>query len=270
MGVEIRREVMRNVNEVFKRYEKKYMLMIEQYGALMQELQVYMQQDDYGQHTICNIYYDTPDYELIRTSIEKPVYKEKFRVRSYGVPGVEDLVFLELKKKYKGVVYKRRVPLSYKQAMEYLIEKKKPQEQTQIMKEIDWFMKMEQPVPKVFIAYDRIALFGKEDANLRVTFDTNIRFREENLNLANGDYGTPLMKENQVLMEIKIPGTMPLWMAHLLTKLEIYPTSYSKYGTCYMTNLYKEELFLGKIASAEWKEGKQKIVAEQNGGINYA
>ncbi len=227
---------------VFKRYEKKYLLTPEQYEQLRKCLQEFMQIDEYGLHTISNIYFDTDTYELIRTSIEKPVYKEKFRLRSYGIPGQNDTVFLELKKKYKGVVYKRRVPMSLQQAMGYLVDKKQTAEKTQILSEIDWFFKMHEPVPKVYIAYDRIAFFGKEDPNLRITFDTNIRWRDYDLDLSKGDYGEPVMEPDRFLMEIKIPGTMPLWLSHLLTKLGIYSNSFSKYGTCYQKNIFKQTI----------------------------
>ena len=227
---------------VFKRYEKKYLLTPEQYEQLRKCLQEFMQIDEYGLHTISNIYFDTDTYELIRTSIEKPVYKEKFRLRSYGIPGQNDTVFLELKKKYKGVVYKRRVPMDLQQAMGYLVDKKQAVEKTQILSEIDWFFKMYEPVPKVYIAYDRIAFFGKEDSNLRITFDTNIRWRDYDLDLSKGDYGEPIMEPDRFLMEIKIPGTMPLWLSHLLTKLGIYSNSFSKYGTCYQKNILKQTI----------------------------
>ena len=98
---------MATYQDVFARYEKKYKLTLSQYAALRRWLQDRMEVDSYGLHTICNIYYDTPDFQLIRTSLEKPVYKEKLRLRSYGVPGGDTPVFVELKKKLDGVVYKR-------------------------------------------------------------------------------------------------------------------------------------------------------------------
>ncbi len=106
--------------EVFKRYEKKYMLTRDQYNHLISLLVTKMSADEYGRHTICNVYYDTPDYQLIRTSLDKTIYKEKIRLRSYGVLTEENTVFLELKKKYNGVVYKRRVPMTLKEAGNYL------------------------------------------------------------------------------------------------------------------------------------------------------
>lgn len=221
--------------DTFKRYEMKYLMGENKYRMLRQRLQDKMQVDDYGKVTICNIYFDTPDYKLIRTSLEKPIYKEKLRLRSYGTPVEGDKVFVELKKKYKGIVYKRREKLELFDAERYLYEKEPTEKQTQITKEIDWFMTSYKDLaPAMFISYHRIALYGKEDSALRVTFDSNILWREEELWLGSGVWGNPILKEDQRLMEIKIPGTMPLWLSHILDELEIYPTSFSKYGKGYL------------------------------------
>lgn len=224
-------------NYVFERVEKKYLLTKEKYQALLKAIEPYMAQDEYGMHTICNIYYDTPTYDLIRTSIEKPKYKEKLRLRSYGRPNKKDTVFIEIKKKYKGVVFKRRVSLMLEEAERYLNSGIKPKKENQIFKEIDYFMAFYKPIPKVYLAYDRIAYFGKADSNIRITFDHHIRSRQGDLSLGKGDYGDFLLDNNEYLMEIKVPLAMPLWLVHTLSELEIYPTSFSKYG-----NVYKQSL----------------------------
>ncbi len=221
------------INFVFERVEKKYLLTREKYNLLLEAIEPYMSADSYGKHTIGNIYYDTDTYELISRSIEKPKYKEKFRIRSYGIPKAEDKVFLEIKKKYKGTVYKRRVSMTLREAEDYLEKGIKPQKEGQILKEIDYFMSFYKPTPKVYLAYDRIAYFGKENKDIRITFDHNIRSRLCNMSLAEGDYGTPLLDEYHYLMEIKVPGAMPLWLSKILSDLEIYPTSFSKYGNVY-------------------------------------
>ena len=220
---------------VFERIEKKYLLTREKYNLLLEVMEPYMSVDSYGKHTIGNVYYDTDTYELISRSIEKPKYKEKFRVRSYGVPKEEDKVFLEIKKKYKGIVYKRRVSMTLKEAEDNLEKGIKLQKEGQILREIDYFMSFYKLTPKVYLAYDRIAYFGKENKDVRITFDHNIRSRQCNMSLAEGDYGTPLLDDYHYLMEIKVPGAMPLWLSKILSDLEIYPTSFSKYG-----NVYKE------------------------------
>lgn len=218
----------------FKRYEMKYLLNEDKYRKLRERLEDKMKVDDYDLTTICNIYFDTPDYKLIRTSLEKPIYKEKLRLRSYGTPKEDDTVFIELKKKYKGVVYKRREKMNLNSAEEYLYKGKPAKKTSQIIKEIDWFLiSYKNLIPAMYISYDRIAMYGMEDPDLRVTFDSNLLWREENLHLSSGIWGTPILKEGQRLLEIKIPGTMPLWLSHILAELEIYPASFSKYGRGY-------------------------------------
>lgn len=236
---------MEKVQEVFKRYEKKYLLTREQHEALMERVGERLILDAYGLHTICNIYFDTEDYELIRTSIEKPHYKEKLRLRSYGVPKACSQVFIELKKKYDGVVYKRRIPMRLEDAEKYLYEQAVPNEDSQILNEIRWFVNFYHPKPSVYLAYDRRAYFGKEQEEFRVTFDENIRYREEELHLDKGDAGIYLLPETMVLMEVKIPESMPLWFGHILSELEIFPISFSKYGAYYkenLTHLFREGL----------------------------
>lgn len=227
------------IQGVFKRYEKKYVLTPEQFEQITPELTEHMKLDEYGLHTICSLYYDTPDKDLIRASIEKPVYKEKLRLRSYGKECTADsIVFIELKKKYKGIVYKRRVTMTLCDAKKY-IQGIRPENETQIMREIDWFLDFYKPVPSTLVAYDRLAYFGNDDENFRVTFDKNIRCRDYDLDLELGDFGEVITDEGYSVMEIKTTGAIPLWLCDLLTKLEIYPASFSKYGTFYTQTLLK-------------------------------
>lgn len=238
---------MANIQSCFKRYEKKYCLTLAQQQAILQEMQPYMKKDAYGQYTICNLYYDTDDWRLIRTSLEKPLYKEKLRVRSYGTPAPDGNVFVEIKKKYDGVVYKRRITARADEA-DFLISGFCPAGQLgQIGREIQWFQQRNRTRPKVFIGYDRLAFAGIDDPELRITFDTNIRWRTTDLDLRCGDYGVPLGGYGDVLMEIKIPGTAPLWLAHLLSETSVFSMSFSKYGSCYSRHI------LG-AAQAEHKE----------------
>ena len=224
----------------FKRYEKKYLLSREQYEKLFRELQDHIVPDAYHRSTVCSIYYDTDDYELIRRSIEAPVYKEKLRLRSYGVPDDDGTVFIELKKKYKGMVYKRRVPMGAKAAMAYLAGEAGPTECSQMTREIDWFLHENDVKPKAFIACDRYAWVDRENAELRITFDENLRWRTDRLDLTLGADGESLTEPGAVLMEIKIPGTAPLWLARLLSDQRVFPTSFSKYGTCYKNHILSE------------------------------
>lgn len=222
---------------VFQRYEKKYMITDQQFQKLRQQITGYMKKDRNDWHTIANLYYDTDSYELIRTSIEKPIYKEKLRLRSYGISQPDSPAYLEIKKKYQGVVYKRRVQLSLETAQNYLLRGEPPALSCQILSEIDWFIQRYHPSPKVFIAYERLALTGREDDTLRITFDQNIRFRESQLDLTKGNWGTPLLEPGRILMEVKAAGAFPLWLTQILTEHRIFPTSFSKYGTCYQQHL---------------------------------
>lgn len=224
---------------VFNRYELKYLLNEEQYKNVREYLSKYMEQDSYGLHTICNIYYDTDNYDLISASIEKPKYKEKLRLRSYGVPKLKSNVFLEIKKKYNKNVNKRRIALPLESAYEYLEKGVLPQvgadySKAIILKEIDFFINRYKTLaPRQFLAYDRIALFGKQDSAFRVTFDQNIRSRDYELALENGDHGNLLLPRGSYLMEVKISSAMPLWFAHMLSDNNIYRVSFSKYGNVY-------------------------------------
>ena len=233
---------MSKFQSIFKRFEKKYLINSQQYKQLGEDLTEFMLEDSYGEHTICNLYYDTEDFELIRRSIEKPVYKEKLRVRSYGVPRYDDTVFLELKKKYLKEVFKRRVALPYNSYIDYINDGLQPKVSTQILSEIQWFLNMYKPYPRMFIAYDRTAMFGKEDENVRVTFDNNTRYRIDELCLTKGDHGSTILNYGERIMEIKVEGAMPIWLTRILGENKILPKSFSKYGAC-----YKECTAMGKF-----------------------
>lgn len=232
--------------EIFMRYEKKYILKEPQYLELVSRLVTKMTADDYGLYTISNIYFDTEDFELIRSSIEKPEYKEKVRLRSYGKATEDSPVFVELKKKLDGIVYKRRVEMSLEDARKYLYYGIYPEQDGQILREIDYTVNRYNLRPAAAVSYDRIAFYGKEDGQLRVTFDHNICCRHYALDLSKGAFGAPLLEPGQMLMEVKIPGAMPVWMSRLLAELSVYPVSYSKYGTYYKEYLfYRSELAEG-------------------------
>lgn len=222
----------------FARCEKKYLLDRSVYRELLGQLRPRLKPDEYSNYSLCNIYYDTDDWRLVRNSIEKPVYKEKLRVRSYGVPEPDGRVFVEIKKKFKGIVYKRRITTGIER-VEPLLSLSDPTDYGQIGREIVWFQQFYQTKPKVFIGYDREAFSGISDPGLRVTFDTNIRWRDTDLDLRAGDWGEPLDSSDRVLMELKLPGAFPLWLCRMLTELGVYPTSFSKYGTCYTEHILK-------------------------------
>ncbi len=224
-------------SDVFRRYEKKYRIDRRTMKQLMEQFADKTVADQFGHYTIRNIYFDTDNYAIIRRSIEKPVYKEKLRLRCYGDINQSGKIYLELKKKFKREVFKRRVSMSAGELDRYLEDKARPEGSQQILQEIEYFLSYYKPHPKIFIAYDRTALSGLEDTNLRITFDENIRFRTQDLNLQAGANGQQILGCDQILMEIKIPGVMPLWLCQVLCRLEIYPISFSKVGYCYQNHI---------------------------------
>ncbi len=222
---------------VFKRREIKFLINAKQREALEKAFEEHMIPDEHGESTICNVYYDTPDFRLIRTSLNKPVYKEKLRIRSYGRTTEDGKIFMELKKKYKGVVYKRRISIRQNEAVDFLAGKAPlPNSDGQIEKEIAYFVKYYGGlVPAMYLCYDRTAYFCKEDPGLRITLDKNILWRTDRTRLTSHPNGRDLLEPGQSLMEIKVGASMPLWLAELLSKLEIRQVSFSKYGTAYRT-----------------------------------
>lgn len=228
---------MKDIVYSFERYEKKYFITESQKNVFLKIICNYIKPDEYGKYTVCNIYYDTDDWRIIRTSLEKPVYKEKLRVRSYGTPAVGGTVFAELKKKYKGIVYKRRITAKADGVEEFLNGIGNYEDLNQIGREIYRFQEFYKSVPKVFIGYDRTAFSGSLDGSIRITFDTNIRWRNTELDLRFGDFGSPLLTGDGILMEIKTAGVYPLWLAHALSDVSAFPCSFSKYGTCYNRHL---------------------------------
>lgn len=218
---------------VFKRYELKYVITPKQKKLIIEAMKPYMKMDEYGRSTIRNIYYDTDNYRLVRKSNEKPVYKEKLRIRSYSQVDEKDMVFVELKKKYKSVVYKRRIALPEREAVDWITNGTLPDVHTQIEEEIEYFRKFYGKLqPSVYLTYEREAFYALDGSDFRVTFDENILVRTTDMSLCHDVGGEELLKEG-VLMEIKVSGGIPLWMVGILTKNAIYKTSFSKYGMAY-------------------------------------
>ena len=230
---------MGNLTYVFERVERKFLLTPAQYAGLMRTLPEYMQADQYGESTILSLYLDTEDSLLIRRSLEKPVYKEKLRLRSYGVPGDTDNVFLEVKKKVRGVVYKRRICLPLAQAMECLAQGSVPAAGGQIGREIAYMLRRYRLRPAVLLAYDRTAYAELEPSpnRLRITIDRDIRSRQTDLELRLGSAGESLLAPGMRLMEIKTAHAIPLWLCAVLDQNEIRPTSFSKYGRVYEAHM---------------------------------
>ncbi len=248
--------------EVMKRAEKKYVINTDTYLKLLEIIKSCMELDPYNRgdefYTISNIYFDTRDNNLIRTSISKPKYKEKLRMRAYGVPTEFDKVYLEVKKKYKGIVNKRRTAFKLAEAYEFSKTGTiAPQEymNKQVLGELEYFISLYQPAPKVYLAYDRRAYIG--EGGLRITFDNNIRTRRYDLRLENGDYGEGLIDDELWVMEIKTPSAIPIWLSKALSKHRVYCRGFSKYGTEYekfiKTNMEGREECSNQFSAAQAK-----------------
>lgn len=228
-----------DARSVFKRYELKYLMDDEQASAVKEALNEHMRADRYAHSSIRNIYFDTPSYLLARRSISKPVYKEKLRLRSYGSLSSDDDVFVELKKKYESVVYKRRLTMPLRDAVDWLCGCGQGPT-TQIGQEIG-YMRVRYPDirPAMYLSYDRDAYSSGRD--LRITIDTNILARTEDADLTLPVGGHPVLPEGYTLMEIKTLYGYPAWLTSLLSSNRLYNSSFSKYGNAY------KEMVLRKV-----------------------
>lgn len=226
-------------NSTFVRYEKKYILTAEQYRQLSSALEDYTMPDEYGQTDIYTIYYDTPDFLLVRRSLEKPIFKEKLRLRTYGKPEKFSAAFVEIKRKYDKTVYKRRFSLSYAEALAYF---QNPFGDTQIAKEICYALHCYPKIqPAMAITYTRISKIGKDDPSLRITFDSDIRWNREPTNFTEISGGAPLLPPGSQIMEIKAAQSIPLWLTQVLTRFSCYPGSFSKYGAAYTAMIHEKK-----------------------------
>ena len=260
---------------VFKRYEIKYVVTAEQKERILKAMESYMELDRFGRSTVRNLYFDTDDFVLARHSIAKPDYKEKLRVRSYSKADADSTVFVELKRKFDGIVYKRRIGLPETDAMRWMsgvkdgdiiaeLEKESPQ----VAAEIEYFAGMYSGLrPVIYLSYDREAYRMKKDqsasSDFRVTFDSNICCRESELTLTSDAYGTSLLEDGMYLMELKCPGAIPLWMTKILSEERIYKTSFSKYGTAYCSFMEKTPCERSHEIAAAGYRGYAAAIANQ-------
>ena len=256
---------------VFKRYELKYRITADQKEKILRAMEPYMMMDEYGKSTVRNIYFDTDDFVLARHSIAKPDFKEKLRIRSYSTADADSTVFVELKRKYDHVVYKRRVGLPEKEAMEWITKGVRDGGETQRDLEIDYFLGYYKGLkPALYLSYDREAykmrrgmsrLDGGTD--FRVTFDSNIRCRESGLSLRAEPGGRSILEDGIYLMELKCSGGIPIWLTKVLSEEHIYKTSFSKYGTaycCFMNETPKER---SRMIAIEGMEAMKRAKIEK-------
>lgn len=225
---------------ILKRNELKYVITLEQFKEFQLLVNNYLEKDKYYSNKIKNIYFDTDDYLLIRRSIEKPDYKEKLRIRTY-YEGTNPDVFVEIKKKANNVVFKRRVKLSYEKAMK-LLNGEEIDENNQIINEIKYFISYYKTLkPQMYLSYDRLSYYAKEDKNLRITFDSKIQWIKGKTNFVENSVGNYILDNDYFLMEIKAEKGYPKWLCDFLSKNKIYKKSFSKYGNCYIDMLKKEK-----------------------------
>lgn len=236
----------------FKRYEKKYLITKEQLDAILPQLLEYTELDPFclggNMYRIYSIYYDTDNHDVIRQNSSKPVYKEKMRIRSYyDRKDPEDKIFMEIKKKSEGQGNKRRIKLKIKELEPFVNDGIMPETHdylsAQVAKELAYYLKMNKVHPALYVQYDRLALFGKEDKDFRMTFDTNVRVRRSNFQFGESDEDELLLPGGEYIMEIKILGAMPLWLTEILDKNKLYSRGFSKYGV-----KFKQDLQNGKIS----------------------
>ena len=231
-----------NDQMIFQRREIKYRLTRQQKNDLLQGIAGLLALDPFGRHTIRNIYFDTDTFRLVRKSIEKPVYKEKLRVRAYEKAEADSPVFVELKKKYESVVYKRRLVLPHRPAMDALEAGRPLPDDSQIGREIEAFRAFYGSTlrPAMMLTYEREAYYPVDGSDFRLTLDENILWRTGHMDLGGSVWGRRLMEPDEALLELKVSDAIPLWMARLLSEHGIYQTSFSKYGAAYRQMLMRE------------------------------
>lgn len=229
--------------KIFDRIEKKYLVTSKQKSAILKSIKEHMTKDKYHKSSIYNIYFDTDNYDLIIQSIDHPIFKEKFRARSYEG---YDKVFLEIKTKIKGeddnIGYKRRILITLDNyddfinnnisAVELASRKEETESDLQIAKEIDYFKEYFNLKPKILLYYNRESYV--DDDGLRVTFDSNLKYRDKNLKFIKNSRDKAYFKnQKNIIMEIKTQGIIPLWLVRTLSAEHIYPERFSKIGKIY-------------------------------------
>ena len=228
--------------DTFERIEKKWRITPEQFNQLLPVAEKYMCYDSHGQSTVCSEFFDTEDFYLIRKSVERPPFKEKIRIRSYGVPSEDSPVFVEIKRKLNGRGYKRRISVPYCEAKRLMNGEIINSADSQIEREIGELVNRYKTKSVAVVCCERIAMFEKGNDDFRITFDLNIRYRTENTDLTCGDYGEPVINdERNIVMEVKSSFGVPKWLEDELTRLKIYREPFSKIGTAYTYHIAKNE-----------------------------
>ena len=236
---------MKKNTNTFERKEKKIIINKSDYPAISEKITEYLVPDKYNKdgkpYDICNIYFDNDRGDVIRNSVSKPSYKAKLRLRSYGTPTLDDNVFFEIKSKTNKVGTKRRAIMPLRKIYDFLETGMIPDEENyinrQVLREISYFIETYDAKPRTYVSYRRYAFYSKDDPNLRITFDTDIISRRDDLRLELGDYGEPLLNDEKMIIEIKFTGSIPIWLAHILSDFGLAIGSFSKIGYEFNKNL---------------------------------
>lgn len=226
--------------EIFTRKEQKYLISLEQYHELVKRMSPYMRSDKYGvdgRYTVTSLYFESPHHHIYFETKNKLKFRQKLRLRVYDHTDLTGNAFFEVKQKHKKVVNKRRMVLPLREAYRYLKNDATSSietyitSNTQVFKEIDHFRQLYELYPEMIISYDRHALHAILDPELRVTFDFNLRCRNDDLLLEHGPHGEYFIDENLVVLEVKVNHSVPLWLTRMLQELACEQRSASKYCT---------------------------------------
>lgn len=226
--------------EIFKRKEQKYLITLEQYSLLLEQIMPYMRSDTFGtdgKYIVSSLYFDSNDYKIYFETKNKLAFRQKLRLRTYNETGIDETAFFEVKQKHNNVVNKRRMLLPLQEAYLYM---EKGDEQhlnsfhtsnVQVLREIDHFRSLYELKPEMVVSYDRHALHGIDDPDLRITFDFNLRCRNDDLLLEHGSDGEYFIDHNLIVLEVKVNDSVPLWLTRVLQALQCEQRSASKYCT---------------------------------------
>ncbi|CAM4222648.1 VTC domain [Lederbergia lenta] len=243
--------------EIFSRREQKYLITREQYEQIVKEIALYMRPDKYGRdgkYTVTSLYFDNQDHQIYFETKNKLKYRQKLRLRVYDKTNREGIAFFEVKQKHKNVVNKRRMTMPLSEAYRYLEEGSEQglssyqTSNPQVLREIDHFIRFYQLEPEMVVSYDRHAFHGVNDPELRITFDLELRCRNEELSIEAGPYGEHFIDPSYVVLEVKVNDSVPLWLARILQNLDCEQKSASKFCTS------KELLRKHELPQGEWME----------------
>lgn len=257
--------------EIFSRREQKYLITRLQYEKLVEKITPFMRNDKYGidgKYTVTSLYFENLEKEIYFETKNKLKYRQKLRLRVYDDTDRNGTAFFEVKQKHNKVVNKRRLVLPLKEAYRYLANESPDNLATyetsnnQVLKEIDHFRKFYNLQPEMIVSYNRHAFHGTTDPELRITFDLDLKCRNEDLALEHGPYGVNFIDENLVVLEVKVNDSVPLWLTRFLQELDCEQRSASKFctstellsGDTLPQNMWMETTTIGGVTDGKHKQ----------------